>query len=58
METAELTNQGTIKTHSEKENSNYLGILEADTIKQMDTKKERKKRVLQKQNTAEMSLLE
>ena len=45
----ELPNQEKIRTFGEKENYKYLGILEADTIKQAEIekrKKERKKGVL------------
>ena len=42
-----LSTQRIIRTLGEK-NDNYLGILEADTIKETKMKKERKKRVPQK----------
>ena len=36
---AELPNQEKIRTHGEKETDKYLGILEADTIKRRDERK-------------------
>ena len=42
----ELPNQDKIKTLGEKETDEYLGILEADTIKQEDTKEKIKKEYL------------
>ena len=47
-EGVELRNQVMITTLSEKETYKYLGILEADTIKQQETKEKIKKRVSQK----------
>ena len=38
MEVTELPNMKRIRTHGEKENYKYLGILEADTIKQAEMK--------------------
>ena len=37
-EWTELPNQGKIRTFGEKETYKYLGILEADTIKQVEMK--------------------
>ena len=42
MEGIKLSNQKRIKTLVEMENYNYLGILEADTIKQPEIKEEEK----------------
>ena len=44
----ELLNQDKIRTLGEKEKYKYLGILEADTIKQMETKYKIKKEYLRK----------
>ena len=38
MEKIELLNQERIRTLGEKENNKYLGIFEADPIKQLDMK--------------------
>ena len=38
----ELTNQERIRTLKEKENNNYLGVLEADIIKQAEMKEKKK----------------
>ena len=43
----ELLNQEKIRTPREKENYKFLGILEADTIKQAEMDKKNKKRVPQ-----------
>ena len=40
----ELPNQESMKTQGEKENSKYLRISEADTIKQAEMKREKKKK--------------
>ena len=40
----ELLNPERSRTLEEKENSKYLGILEADTIKQAEVKKKKKKK--------------
>ena len=48
MEGVELPNQVVIRTPREKETYKYLGILEADTIKQAETKEKNLKRVSQK----------
>ena len=37
----ELPNQGRIRTPGEKENYKHMGILEADTIKQVETKEKK-----------------
>ena len=47
-ERIELPNQVVIRTIGEKETYKYLGILEADTIKQQEMKEKREKRVTQK----------
>ena len=47
-EGVELPNQEKLKTLGEKETYKYLGILEADTIKQVEMKETNEKRVLQK----------
>ena len=39
----EQSNQDKIRTHGEKENYKYLGILEADNIKQVEIKEKIKK---------------
>ena len=44
----EVTNQDKIKTHGENETYKYLGILEADTIKEMDMKYTIQKEYLRK----------
>ena len=41
----EQPNQGNIRTLGEKETYKYLGILEADTIKQMEMKEKNKKSI-------------
>ena len=46
----ELRNQDKIKTLAENETYKYLGILEADTIKQVEMKKKKKKKF--KKNTS------
>ena len=49
MKEIEQPSQESIKTPGKKKNSKYLGILEADTLKQADIKEKiNKKRVLQK----------
>ena len=45
----ELPNQGNIRTLGEKETYKYLGILEADTIKQAEMKEKIKKKKKRKQ---------
>ena len=44
----ELPNQDKIRTLGEKENCKYLGILEADTIKQVEMKEKTKKEYLRR----------
>ena len=44
----ELPNQDKIRTLEEKETYKYLGILEADTIKQVDMKEKIKKEYLRR----------
>ena len=44
----ELPNQDKIRTHEEKETYKYLGILEADTIKQVEMKEKIKKKYLRR----------
>ena len=44
IEGIELPNQERIRTVGEKENYNYLGMFEADTIKQAEMKKKKKKK--------------
>ena len=41
----ELSNQEKIRTHGEKESYMFLEILEADTIKQVEMKEKKKKRI-------------
>ena len=49
MTGVKITNEVVIRTLGEKETYKYLGILEADTIKQVEMKeKKKKKRVSQK----------
>ena len=43
----ELPNQDKIKTLAENETYKYLGILEADTIKQLEMKEKNSKRISQ-----------
>ena len=43
MEGIELRNQEIIRAHGEKENYKYSGILEADTIKQVEMKEKNKR---------------
>ena len=43
MEGIELPNQERIRTLRERENYKYLGILEADTIKQVEMEEKRRK---------------
>ena len=43
----ELPNQDKIRTLAENETYKYLGILEADTIKQVEMKKKNSKRISQ-----------
>ena len=43
----ELPNQDKIRTLAENETYKYLGILEADTIKQAEIKKQNSKRISQ-----------
>ncbi len=45
MEGVELANQVIIRTLGEKETYKYLGILEADTIKQVEMKEKIKKSI-------------
>ena len=40
-----------IRTHGEKENSKYLGMLEADTIKQVEIKKRKKSFLEDRENS-------
>ena len=44
----ELPNQDKIRTLGEKENCKYLGILEADNIKQVEMKEKIKKEYLRR----------
>ena len=44
----ELRNQEKIRTPEEKETYKYLGILEADTVKQMEIKEKIKKEYLRR----------
>ena len=44
----ELPNQDKIRTLGEKETYKYLGVLEADTIKQMEVKEKIKKEYLRR----------
>ena len=48
MEGIELPNQEKIRIPREKETSKYLGILEADTIKQVEMKEKIKKEYLRR----------
>ena len=48
VEGAKLPNQVVIRTLGEKETYKYLGILEADTIKQQETKGKIKKEYLRR----------
>ena len=43
-----LPNQDNIRTLKEKKNYNYLGILEADTIKQVEMKEKLKNKYLRR----------
>ena len=43
----ELTNQNNIRTLAENGTYKYMGILEADTIKQVEIKKQNSKRISQ-----------
>ena len=52
----ELPNQDKIRTLVEKETYKYLGILEADTIKQMEMKEKIKKKYLRTRNLLETKL--
>ena len=47
----ELPNQDKIRTLGEKENYKYLGILEADTIKQVEMKEQIKKEYFRRTRT-------
>ena len=47
-EETEVPNQQKIRTLGEKEIYNYLGIMEADTIKQAEIKKKLKKRYIRR----------
>ena len=47
-EGVELLNQVVIRTYREKEIYNYLGILEADTIKQAEMKEKKLKEYLRR----------
>ena len=44
-ERIELSNQEKIRTHAENENYKYLGILEANTFKQVEMKEKNAKRI-------------
>ena len=48
MDRMELSNQDKIRTSREKETYKYLGILEADTIKQVEMKEKIKKEYLRR----------
>ena len=55
-EGTEVPNQEGIRTHGKKENYIYLGILEADTIKQVEMKKTRKEYLRQTRKFLEPKL--
>ena len=44
-EGTELPNQGKVRTFREKETYKYLGILEADTIKQAEMREKKEKKI-------------
>ena len=52
MDEIELPNQEKIRTLCEKETYKYLGILETDSIKQVEMKEKIKKRVSQENQKA------
>ena len=52
MERREPQNQDRIRTFAEKESYKYLGIVEADIIKQAEKKEKNKKRVPQTKEKA------